>query len=127
LVVIAENLEPGKRLLLHEIQLPGLTEEEVRLSLLMLEDGGFVTLDNRRGLVKSVEKITPAGRRAAGQWPSPDDLVPRLIQALEQVADKTTDPDQQGKLRQAAAAVGSIGAKLVGEVGARMIEHQMGL
>jgi hypothetical protein len=130
LVAIAEALEarePGERLPAADIQVDGLTGEDVRRSLLLLQEGEFVKLDERRGLVISVEKITPAGRRAASQWPSADDLLPRLVEALAHVADQTTDPEQQSRLRQVAATLGGLARSIAGEVGARMVEHQLGL
>jgi hypothetical protein len=127
LVAISETLDPGERLPVGEIQIPGLAPDDITRSLLSLDDGGYVELDNRRGLVDAVTKLTPAGRRAAGQWPSAEDLVPRLVEALTQVADTTDDLAQKGRLRQAAATLGGVGRQIAVEISTKMLEHQMGL
>jgi transcription initiation factor IIE alpha subunit len=49
-----------------------------------------------------VLKITPEGRRAAGQWPTAEGLVDRLVNALRDAASGEQDPQRQQQLNQAA-------------------------
>jgi DNA-binding MarR family transcriptional regulator len=49
-----------------------------------------------------VLKITPEGRRAAGQWPTAEGLVERLVKALRDAASAEQDPHRQQQLSQAA-------------------------
>jgi hypothetical protein len=74
-----------------------------------------------------IEKINGDARRAVGQWPSPEGLAARLTAVLEQVAERTPDPQDKSKLRQAGTALGGVGLKVLTEVAAKMLEHQAGL
>lgn len=49
-----------------------------------------------------VLKVTPEGRRAAGQWPTAEGLVDRLVTALREAASKEPDTERQSQLNQAA-------------------------
>lgn len=49
-----------------------------------------------------VLKVTPEGRRAAGQWPTAEGLVDRLVTALRDAASRERDPERQSQLSQAA-------------------------
>lgn len=49
-----------------------------------------------------VLKITPEGRRAAGQWPTAEGLVDRLVTAFRDAASREQDPQRQSQLNQAA-------------------------
>lgn len=49
-----------------------------------------------------VLKITPEGRRAAGQWPTAEGLIDRLVKALREAASGEQDPQRQQQLNQAA-------------------------
>jgi hypothetical protein len=74
-----------------------------------------------------VTAILPAGRRAVGQWPSSGDLLRRLAEALDQVADDTDDSETKNRLRQGGKALGSLTQKVAVEVITRLVEHQTGL
>lgn len=50
-----------------------------------------------------VFKVTPEGRRAAGQWPTAQGLVDRLVNAFRDAAARDQDPERQYQLNQAAA------------------------
>lgn len=127
LVKVAEELDRADRLSVSDIHIGGLGTDDVQRSLRALEDGGYIRVDWRATWIAAVTGITPAGRRAAGQWPSQDDLVPRLAEVLAQVAETTEDPTTKGRLQRAAEAVAALTGKVVVEVGARMVEHQIGL
>lgn len=49
-----------------------------------------------------VLKVTPEGRRAAGQWPTAEGLVDRLVTAFRDAASREQDPDRHSQLSQAA-------------------------
>jgi hypothetical protein len=51
--------------------------------------------------------------RVAGQWPSPEDLLERLIGALENAAeDEDCEPAERRKFKQTATVLGSVGMRL---------------
>jgi hypothetical protein len=53
-----------------------------------------------------VNKVTPEARRAVGQWPTPEALVDRLVQAFSNAADHEEDAERHYQLRQAAGLLG---------------------
>jgi hypothetical protein len=57
--------------------------------------------------------------RVAGAWPTPENLLDRLITALEQAGDDQTRPDEErGKLHQAAVWLGSFASQVaIGALG----------
>ena len=51
--------------------------------------------------------------RVAGAWPSPENLLERLIAALQDAAnDETREPEERSKLKQAASVLGSLATQL---------------
>jgi hypothetical protein len=70
-----------------------------------------------------VFRVTPAARRAAGQWPTAENLIDRLIAGLEQAAERETDPAQKNRLHAVARELGT-GAKAVAySVAAQILGH----
>jgi hypothetical protein len=57
--------------------------------------------------------------RGAGAWPTPENLLERLITALEQAGDDQTRPDEErSKLQSAAAWLGSFASQVaIGALG----------
>jgi hypothetical protein len=53
-----------------------------------------------------VNKVTPEARRAVGQWPTPEGLVDRLVQAFNDAADREEDAERHYQLRQASGLLG---------------------
>jgi hypothetical protein len=53
-----------------------------------------------------VNKVTPEARRAVGQWPTPEGLVDRLVEAFNNAADHEEDAERHYQLRQAAGLIG---------------------
>jgi hypothetical protein len=53
-----------------------------------------------------VNKVTPEARRAVGQWPTPEGLIDRLVQAFSNAADHEEDAERHYQLRQAAGLLG---------------------
>jgi hypothetical protein len=113
------------------IETTNLLARDVGTSLLAL-DGDYLHL-KRTGLDLTnmnewcVDQITTAARRAVGQWPSAEDLVGRLVAALGEVAEQTTDQQAKSRLRQGAEALGGLTKSVVAEVAAKVLEHRMGL
>jgi hypothetical protein len=71
------------------------------------------------GDILGVGRPTSAALRVAGAWPSPEGQLERLIQALESAAeDQDRDPDERGKLRNAATWLGSFASQVaIGALG----------
>jgi hypothetical protein len=53
-----------------------------------------------------VNKVTPEARQAVGQWPTPEGLVDRLVQAFNNAASHEQDPERHYQLRQVAGLLG---------------------
>jgi hypothetical protein len=54
----------------------------------------------------AVMGVTDEARQAVGQWPSPEVLVERLVQALREAAEREPDPERRGRLRALAEGLG---------------------
>lgn len=72
-----------------------------------------------QGIIVYVGAPTADALRVAGAWPSPEDLLERLVTALEDAADDEGRPDEQrSKLRQLAVGIRSVGYQVaVGALG----------
>lgn len=62
-----------------------------------------------------------------GAWPTADALADRLVQALEDAADREPDEERKGFLRKGAAYLGNAGRDLAVEIGATAINRQIGM
>ena len=76
----------------------------------------------RRGFTE----VTPAGRRAVGQWPTPENVVARLAEAFSAAAEHEADPERRGKLRAVGGFLADTGKDFAAEVVAKVIAHQTG-
>lgn len=87
----------------------GLSPDDVGRAALALEDE-YLTLTRTMGGVGAwgVVAVTPAARRAAGQWPAPGDVVDQIVAALESAAEMSTDESRRTTLR--GIAMGLMGA-----------------
>lgn len=74
-----------------------------------------------------VRDVYPAGRRAAGQWPTPEFVAQRLIAGLEAAAVDEADPERKSKLKQTAVFLGSSGKDLLINLVASVIAKSAGL
>lgn len=72
-----------------------------------------------QGTIVYVGAPTHEALRVAGAWPSPDNVLERLIAALEEAADDEDRPDdQRSKLKQLALGIRSVGYQIaVGAIG----------
>lgn len=118
------TLVPGSKELAEATGLPG---EEVRRSLRALV-GEYLDGESMADGDYSVEGIRPEARRAAGQWPTPENVADRLLATLEQAAEQEADPDEKGRLRRAADSLKGLGRDVLPEVIANAItKGAMGL
>lgn len=109
----------------------GLAGEDVQAALraLNLEDPPFVTKMQRysSGHVSLIGAPTGHARRAVGAWPTAESIADRLVNALDEAADREADEERKGFLRKAATYLGNTGRDLAVEIGATAINRQMGL
>lgn len=103
----------------------------VKESLRRLE-GSYVTFTAMAGdgdplmAVRNV-RLLPAGRRATRQWPSPEETVTALAEALNAAAESETDAQQASRLRNAATAVGGVSRDLATNIAATVLARFAGL
>jgi hypothetical protein len=107
----------------------GADQVEAALRALESEDPPFISKLERRasGGISLVGRPTGHARRAVGAWPTPDSIADRLVSALDEAAERETDPERKGWLRKTAAYLGSAGRDLAVEIGASAINRQMGM
>jgi hypothetical protein len=95
----------------------GQSYEQLRPALraLAFEDPPFFhfkdhsSLGDRGTNVSRILDVTGHGRRAAGTWPTPEDIADRIIEAFEQAAENAPDEEEAGRLRRAGQAVAGVG------------------
>lgn len=103
LLAVAQHLDqhPGDELFLHDLaQTTGTDTEELRRATAALLAGGYIEASVMPGFGPTrlvVTGLTEKGRRASGLWPE-GDTFDALIDALQEAADSTDDPDERGKL-----------------------------
>jgi hypothetical protein len=73
-----------------------------------------------------VHKATPEGRRAVGQWPTPETLISSLAGELTAAAERETDPERKGLLSYSARLLGDTLRDLVIEAAARVLTPATG-
>lgn len=74
-----------------------------------------------------VTGVTPAARRAVGQWPTAESLAARMAVAFAEAADAEPDPQRKSRLRQMATFLGETGKDLATEIMAKVILRQTGM
>jgi hypothetical protein len=86
----------------------GLSVADVGAALLAL-DGQYITVV-RSGTAGSwhVTAVTPDARRAAGQWPSAEDLVEQLAARIGEAAERETDPERKQRFKAVARGLGGV-------------------
>ena len=75
----------------------------------------------------SVLAVTPAARRAVGQWPTAESLTAALAEAFGTAAEHEQDPERKGRLRQVADFLAHTGRDMAAEVVAKVILRQAGM
>jgi hypothetical protein len=82
----------------------GLEVEEVKQAASALERRGLVTLTHDLGPVRFVD-VSGSAYLITGLHPDADDALSRLVQALQQAAEQTSDQDERSRLRRVADAL----------------------
>jgi len=82
----------------------GLESDEVKRAAAALERRGLVTLTKDLGPVRFVE-VSGAAYLITGLHPDADDALSRLVQVLQQAAERTGDQEERSRLRRAADAL----------------------
>ncbi len=77
-------------------------------------------------MLTCITEVTPAARRAVGQWPTPENVVARLAEAFSAAAEHEPDRERRGKLRALGSFLGETGKDFAAEVVAKVIVHQTG-
>ena len=100
----------------------GLDHDTVQRALRRLNSGPSYfekVVDASGGEIIMVGPPTADALRVAGAWPSPEQLLQRLITALETAADDDTRaPEERSKFKQAAAYLGSFATQVaIGALG----------
>jgi hypothetical protein len=82
----------------------GLESDEVKRAAAALERRGLVMLTKDLGPVRFVE-VSGAAYLITGLHPDADDALSRLVQVLQQAAERTGDQEERSRLRRAADAL----------------------
>lgn len=72
-----------------------------------------------------ITDVTPAARRAVGQWPTGASLVERLASGISQAAEQEQDPEQKRRLRSVARELGGAAKAIAINVASEMLEHRL--
>jgi hypothetical protein len=104
-----------------------LPAEEIFRSAIRLE-GEYLELE-RTGALGGwvIRSVTPAARRAVGQWPNPEAVANQLIAAMAHAAANELDPDRRARLQAATDVLGGVGREILISVTAAFVKAQMGL
>jgi hypothetical protein len=88
-------------------KLTGMDPTQVARAVRALSPRFIKTQASLGGLMEvAVMGVTDEARQAVGQWPSPEVLVERLVQALREAAEREPDPERRGRLRALAEGLG---------------------
>jgi hypothetical protein len=89
-------------------EVTGLTIDDVGRALNALGDEYLQVEKTLGGYAHwAVSRVYPSGRRAVGQWPTPENLAERIVATLEQAAENEPDEERRSRLQQAASVLGS--------------------
>jgi hypothetical protein len=103
---VARRIDAGEMLVHQNVvaQALHLEPEEVERAAAAHERRGLVTLTQDTGPVRFTD-VSGSAYLMTGLHPDADDALSRLIQVLEQAAERTSDLDQRTRLRRAADAL----------------------
>jgi hypothetical protein len=89
-------------------------------------DGTYIKLG--KGMEPSrwhITDVTPAARRAVGQWPTGENLVERLAAGISQAAEREQDPEQKRRLHSVARELGGAAKAIAINVASEILEHRL--
>lgn len=110
-----QAIDSGGRPRISELaEATGLGEEEVEHGLQALERRRLVAIQSTMSGPLWVNDVAGEAYLMTGLHPDGNDALEALAGIMRQAADRTSDPDEKGRLRRAASAIGDI----VGQVGA---------
>ena len=72
-----------------------------------------------------ITSVTPAARRAVGQWPTGENLIERLAIGINQAAEQETDPEQKRRLKAVARELGGAVKTTAINVASEILEHRL--
>ncbi len=72
-------------------------------------------------------RLLPKARRAIKQWPSPEDALAAVVEALQAAADETEDPEEKSALRKAAGALPRLSVDVATNLVATFIAKASGM
>lgn len=131
-VVVAAFEDPDRHALhiLELIKLCGLPERDVQLAVRALWEARFIQAPRPPDQVTypiNITAVTERARRAVGQWPTPENLVARLVEGFNAAADQEIEPTRKKRLREAAGLLGGTAKDVATEVIAKVIVHAGGM
>lgn len=105
----------------------GLTTDETMLSFRALEDAGMFEVRWMMGGGDSSRATHMSGeaRKLVGLWPSPDSAADRLLAAIDQAAERSSDPGQRSRLQRAGEALRSAGRDITVGVATAVLTGQL--
>lgn len=96
------------------------------VAALIALDGTYIEL--RRGLTSAkwhIAGVTPAARRAVGQWPTGASLVERLAAGISEAAEREQDPERKRRLLSVARELGGAAKMIAINVASEILEHRL--
>lgn len=111
----------------------GLPTGDVGRGIQAVHDGGFVTGSGDRDMgtppgVLQLHgiRLAPAGRVRVKQWPG-EDSAAALLEVLDEMAERTDDPNQQSALRQTRTTLRGLPQKVLTELAIGYAKRVSGL
>ena len=102
----------------------GLAYEEVQRALRALsaeQPRLFTAQSQANGDIFLVTGATGEARRRVGAWPTPESLADRIVEAVNEAAERTADPERRTLLREAGRALGNVGQAALAGVMANVL------
>lgn len=113
LVELVRRLEydGAREVLVDDLTVAGLTPAQVGAAARRLAAGDLILTENvaETTVPAYVFGITPRALQAVGTWPSPEQLVDRLLEALADAAEHAGTDEERSRARRALDALRSAG------------------
>jgi len=72
-----------------------------------------------------VTSVTPAGRRAVGQWPTGERLIEQLASGISRAAEQESDPERKRRLLMVARGLGGAAKAIAVNVASSILEQHL--